>query len=169
MTTPASVLRDALERHTWSTLRLLDHLARLGPDANDAAVAGTFGTIAETLTHLVDADARYLDRLDDPDLPPLAHRERPEALENLRTTVVANAERWTSALDGLEAGTLHARIGGNAAHPNIDPAETVLLLQALHHGDEHRAQVCTALGARGAEVPDVSAWAFSETVRLGRG
>jgi uncharacterized damage-inducible protein DinB len=168
VTTPASVLRDAFERHTWSTLRLLDHLAGLGRDANDTAVDGTFGTIAETLTHLVDADARYLDRLDDPDLPPLAHRERPEALEKLRMTVVGNADRWRSALDRLEAGTLHAAIGPHAAHPNIDPAETVLLLQALHHADDHRAQVCTALGASGADVPDVSAWAFWETVRLGR-
>jgi uncharacterized damage-inducible protein DinB len=166
VTTPASVLRDAFERHTWSTLRLLDDLSGLDHDAT--VVAGTFGTIAETVTHLVDADARYLDRLDDPDLPSLAHREHPETLEKLRTTVEANAERWTSALDRLESGTLHATIGARAAHPNIDPAETVLLLQALHHADEHRAQICTSLGAGGYDVPDVSAWAFWETVRLGR-
>ena len=169
MTAPASVLRDAFERHTWSTIRLLDRVSGLDRDVRDTGGHGMFGTVAETLTHLVDADARYLDRLDDPDLPPLAPRDRPEALEKLRTTVVANAERWTNALDRLEGGTLHARIGAEAAHPNIEPAETVLLLQALHHGDEHRAQVCTALGASGTEVPDVSAWAFWETVRLGRG
>jgi uncharacterized damage-inducible protein DinB len=167
VTSPASVLRDAFDRHTWSTLHLLDHLAALDRAVIATEVPGTFGSIPATLTHLVDADARYLDRLEDPDLPPLAHRE-PDDLATLRASVEANVARWDVALDRLDAGALSASIGPRVAHPNIDPAETVLLLQALHHADEHRAQVCSALGVLGLDVPDVSAWAFWETVRLRR-
>jgi uncharacterized damage-inducible protein DinB len=167
VTSSASILRDAFDRHTWSTLSLLDHLAKVDEASITQDVPGTFGSIPATLTHLVDADRRYLDRLDDPDLPPLAHRA-PDDVATLRARVDANATRWRAAMDRVEAGSLHASIGPNAAHPNIDPAETLLLLQALHHADEHRAQVCSALGALGLEVPDVSVWAFWETVRLGR-
>jgi uncharacterized damage-inducible protein DinB len=167
VTSPASVLRDAFERHTWSTVRLLDHLAMLDPAAYAGDVPGTFGSILATLTHVVDADARYLDRLDDPDLPSLVHR-KPDDLGTLRERVWANVPRWEAALDRLEAGTLHASIGARAAHPNIDPAETVLLLQALHHADEHRAQVCTALGVIRLDVPDVSVWAFWDAQRRSR-
>jgi uncharacterized damage-inducible protein DinB len=167
VTSPASVLRDAFERHAWSTMHLLGHLATLDPAALSDEVPGTFGSVRATLTHLVDADVRYLDRLDDPDLPPLPHRA-PDDLATLRARVEANVSRWNAALDRLDAETLHAAIGSKAAHPNIDPAETVLLLQALHHADEHRAQMCSTLGALGLEVPDVSAWAFWEAVRLGR-
>jgi hypothetical protein len=31
----------------------------------------------------------------------------------------------------------------------------------LHHANEHRAHVCTILGALGHEPPDVSAWGYA--------
>jgi uncharacterized damage-inducible protein DinB len=37
----------------------------------------------------------------------------------------------------------------------------VFLAQALHHANEHRAQVCTILSAGGYEPPDVSAWGYA--------
>jgi uncharacterized damage-inducible protein DinB len=37
----------------------------------------------------------------------------------------------------------------------------VFLTQAIHHANEHRAHVCTIIGALGHEVPDVSAWSYA--------
>jgi hypothetical protein len=37
----------------------------------------------------------------------------------------------------------------------------VFLAQALHHANEHRAHVCTILGALGYQPPDVSAWGYA--------
>jgi len=37
----------------------------------------------------------------------------------------------------------------------------VILTQLFHHANEHRAQVCTILGALGHEPPDVSAWGYA--------
>jgi uncharacterized damage-inducible protein DinB len=159
VTSPTTVLRDAFERHTWSTLALLGHLEALDPAAYDRGIPGTYGPIPETLTHLVDADTRYLDRMDDPNLPTLQVRP-PRSIGDLRTQVQANASRWSAALDRLVDGDLHASIGPKAAHPNIDPAETLLLLQALHHADDHRAQVCSTLGALGLDVPELDVWSF---------
>ena len=34
--------------------------------------------------------------------------------------------------------------------------------QAIHHANEHRAHVCTILGALGHEPPDVSAWGYAD-------
>lgn len=78
----------------------------------------------------------------------------------LRTEIEANEARWSEALDLLEREELRASLGSPAADPPIDPAETLLLLQALHHGDDHRAQVCSTLGALELEVPDLDVWAF---------
>ena len=36
----------------------------------------------------------------------------------------------------------------------------IRLAQALHHGTDHRSQVCTALTALGIEPPDIDAWDF---------
>jgi uncharacterized damage-inducible protein DinB len=167
VSTPASVLRDAFDRHTWATLRVLDHLETLDHEVFTQVVPGTYGQIDATLTHLADADTRYLDRLAEPDLPPIQQRP-PQAIGTLRTEAQANAPRWSEVLDRLEAGTLRARIGPRDDDPGYDPAETLLVLQALHHADDHRAQVCSTLGALGLEVPDLDVWSFWDDQRRSR-
>jgi uncharacterized damage-inducible protein DinB len=159
MTSPAEVLREAFTRHTWATLRLLDHLETLDPSSYEEGVAGTFGPIMTTLTHLVDAEDRYLQRLEHPALPPYVENP-PQPLDVLRDRVLDAGPRWAAALDLLEAGDLTARIPPDRVAGGIDPAETLLLLQALHHGDDHRAQVCSTLGALGLEVPDLDVWSY---------
>ena len=166
MTSPASVLRDAFDRHTWATLLMLDYLATLDPTSYEAGIGGTYGPIPETLVHLVAADTRYLDRVEDPDPPRPA--DEPFDIGALRTQVQDNAARWADVLDRLEAGTLGARIGPRDDDPGYDPAETLLVLQALHHADDHRAQVCSTLGALGLEVPDLDVWSFWDDQRRSR-
>jgi uncharacterized damage-inducible protein DinB len=38
----------------------------------------------------------------------------------------------------------------------------IRLAQALHHGTDHRSQVCTALTALGIEPPAIDAWDFAD-------
>jgi hypothetical protein len=37
----------------------------------------------------------------------------------------------------------------------------VFVTQAWHHANEHRAHICTILGALGIEPPELSAWEYS--------
>jgi uncharacterized damage-inducible protein DinB len=55
-----SVLEDAFAYHVWATLRLADACLSLGPEQLDTAVPGTYGSILETVRHLVGADSWYL-------------------------------------------------------------------------------------------------------------
>ncbi len=49
-----------LYRHkTWATLRLIEYCRGLGDEHLNATIPGTFGTIRETLRHLVGADEGY--------------------------------------------------------------------------------------------------------------
>jgi hypothetical protein len=41
----------------------------------------------------------------------------------------------------------------------------LLVVQAVHHANEHRANVCSILGARGLPQPDVDVWAFGAAER----
>jgi hypothetical protein len=68
--------------------------------------------------------------------------------------------RWDEALSELESGTLHAAIRSREDYPDTDPAETMLLIQALHHGNDHRTQICSTLGALDLEVPEIDAWEY---------
>ena len=166
MTSASDVLRAAFDRHTWATLGLIDALTELDPAQLDTVIDGTYGSILRTLTHLVDADGRYLDRFDDPSLPS-APGHRTEPLDRLRGRVEANAGRWAEILDRLDAGNLDAQILGKSDYPDTPHAEGMLLVQALHHGDDHRAQICSTLGALGLDVPDLDGWAYWATGRTG--
>jgi hypothetical protein len=53
-----SDLSDAFAHHVWATLRLLDVCQELGPEQLETAVPGTYGSILDTMRHLVAADER---------------------------------------------------------------------------------------------------------------
>ncbi len=148
------------EHHLWATATLIDHLEGLAPGRLDASVPGTYGSMIATLTHLVDADSRYLLRLRDAAPPPAVDRDG-VPLAELRAELEDHRRRWAEALDELERGELDASIRDHHAdYPDTDHAEGLLLLQAIHHGNDHRTQICSTLGALGEEVPDLDGWQF---------
>ncbi|HEU4831633.1 MAG TPA: DinB family protein, partial [Actinomycetota bacterium] len=133
MTSPEDVLRSMFEHHLWATETLIDHLDRLPAEQLDASVPGTYGSMIATLTHMIDADTRYLLRLRDPAPPPPEDRVG-IGLAQLRSEIPEHRRRWDEALTDLEAGALHASILGREDYPDTDPAESMLLIQAIHHG-----------------------------------
>ncbi len=164
MTTPSSELRAFFDHHIWATSKLMDPLETLGSETLDSSVPGTYGSILATLTHLVFADDRYLTRLTTTDVPEFVDPGS-KPLSELRPMMREIGERWTQMLDALDAGTLHARIVDREDMDDLDHAEGLLLLQAIHHGNDHRTQICSTLGALGLDVPDLDGWAYWETLR----
>jgi uncharacterized damage-inducible protein DinB len=52
----------SMYRHkTWATLRLIEHCQGLADDHLDATIPGTYGTIRDTLRHLVERGGLLLD------------------------------------------------------------------------------------------------------------
>lgn len=159
MTSPNDVLRAMFDHHLWATEALIDHLEALPQARLDDAVPGTYGSILQTLTHLVEADERYLIRLRDPSPPPYEDRGS-VPLDTLRAELREHRQRWEAMLDELESGALSASILGREDYPDTSQAETMLLIQAVHHGNDHRTQVCSTLGALGEEVPELDGWMY---------
>jgi uncharacterized damage-inducible protein DinB len=159
MTTTSDVLRAMFAHHLWATERLIDALEGLGPEPLDARIDGTYGSTMQTLTHLVDADERYLQRLTTPTVPSREDADtRP--LADLRTEMREHGDRWAGMLDALDRGDLHAAVIGKSDYPDTEPAEGMLLVQAIQHGNDHRTQICSTLGASGLDVPDLDAWEY---------
>ena len=52
----------------------------------------------------------------------------------------------------------HRRHGDAESHAPLG----IRLAQALHHGTDHRSQICTGLTSLGIEPPDIDVWAFGE-------
>jgi uncharacterized damage-inducible protein DinB len=159
MTNTSDVVRSMFEHHFWATRTLIDHLERLPTERLDQEIAGTYGPILKTLTHLVDADGRYLQRMAGVPWTPYVDRGA-VPLETLRADLADHEVRWRAFLERLDAGTLRAEIVGHDGDPDIPDGEGVLLLQAIQHGNDHRTHVCSTLGALDEEVPDLDGWTY---------
>ena len=166
MTSTSDVLRACFHHHIWATLALIDALESLPADRLEAQIPGTYGSMHKTVAHLAAADGRYLLRLTGEQLPPYTDVEEPPTLDRLRAGMRDHADRWTAFLDRLDAGTLDVTLAGRPDYPETPHAEGLFLLQALHHGNDHRTQICTVLSANGFESPDLDVWSYWMERRL---
>ena len=154
-----SVLDDAFAHHVWATLRLLDTCRALNYEQLETTVEGTYGPILETLRHLVGADASYLYALTGGDVAVIDEGAMDVAA--LRTAMERNRAAWVSLLAqdlDPDAVVVRRRPDGSESHAPMG----VRLAQALHHGTDHRSQVCTALTTIGIEPPAIDVWDFAD-------
>lgn len=153
------ILADAFGHHVWATERIIDACADLTAEQLAAPVPGTYGSIIDTLRHLVGADASYLQLLTDGRVAEI--EESTMDLAALRAAMTACGESWSwlvgQPLDG-ERNVVRVRDDGSASHAPL----SIRVGQALHHGTDHRSQVCTALTMLGIEPPAIDVWDFAD-------
>jgi uncharacterized damage-inducible protein DinB len=153
-----SLLQDAFAHHVWATLRVLDACAALTPDQLETSVPGTFGSIIETLRHTVGADRSYLWVVAEGVLPEVDDASMD--LPALRDVMAANGPAWAAYLAGdldPQGFVVRHRDDGTESGAPL----TIRLAQVIHHGTDHRSQVCTALTSLGIEPPAIDAWDFA--------
>ncbi|HSW42242.1 MAG TPA: DinB family protein [Patescibacteria group bacterium] len=154
-----SLLGDPLAHHVWATLRLVDTCLTLGREQLGTSVPGTYGSILETMRHLVGADSSYLFALTGGRVP--AIDENQLDLPGLRIAMEGNGAAWSSLLgQDLDPDfiVVRHRDDGSESHAPMG----VRLAQALHHGTDHRSQICTALTTLGVKPPAIDVWDFAE-------
>ena len=159
MTAP-DLLRDALGHHVWATLRLLAACEGLDAEKLATNVPGTYGSILETLRHTLGADCSYLRRLDGTHEP--IDEERADVAA-LRAEMERHEAAWTAVLDvGIDADEIVVveRDDGSVARS----AKGLRIAQVIHHGTDHRSQVCTALTTLGIEPPSIDVWKYGAAV-----
>jgi uncharacterized damage-inducible protein DinB len=154
-----SDLSDAFGHHVWATLRLLDVCQELDREQLETAVPGTYGSILDTMRHLVTADSSYLFVTTRGRIQPIDEEDMD--LPALEAEMESHGDAWSSLLaqraDPDEVLERH-RDDGSETHAPMG----IRLAQALHHGTDHRSQICTALTTLGVEPPSIDVWDFGE-------
>jgi uncharacterized damage-inducible protein DinB len=155
----SGLLDDAFAHHVWATLRLIDACLELSPEQLQTSVPGTYGSILDTQRHLVGADASYL-FVTTKGRSPKIDEDRMD-LSELRAVMVDHGPAWSELLaKGPEpdAVVTRQRDDGSQLHAPMG----IRLAQAVHHGTDHRSQICTALTTLGVEPPFIDVWDFGE-------
>jgi uncharacterized damage-inducible protein DinB len=154
-----TILSDAFAHHVWATQQLLDACTVLSPDQLAAGLPGTFGPILETLRHLVGADRSYLVALTGGAMP--AVDTDTSGLPALRSIMEEDGDAWASlaaTASDPDAVVVRYRDDGSESHAR----RGVRIAQALHHGTDHRSQVCTVLTTLGIDPPAIDVWDFAD-------
>jgi uncharacterized damage-inducible protein DinB len=154
----SSPLQDAFRHHVWASLRVFDACLAQPPETLETTVPGTYGSIRDTLRHLVGSDAFYLWCITGDE----AHRidEESMSVEEQRARFSTHDAAWEAVIAAQPDGdeVIHE------ADPDYgyerDATAGIRFAQALHHGTDHRSQICTALTSVGVEPPAIDVWDF---------
>jgi uncharacterized damage-inducible protein DinB len=152
-----SVLTTLFAHNTWANLKLLDFCEQLSGAQLDARAIGCFGSIRDTLWHIVGGEVSYVERVNGK-LPPTPFSEE----EFPGFAVLKDVARWTN--DELLQLALSARqdtlVREPPPHYMFEYRLASLMVQAINHATEHRAQIAAIITQLGIEPPDMSGWQY---------
>ncbi|HYT75258.1 MAG TPA: DinB family protein [Vicinamibacterales bacterium] len=154
-----TALDHVLRHNTWANGTLFDFCRSLDPARLDDQAAGTYGTLYGTLQHLVGGEQWYVWLITGELQGARIRRDERHSLDELAAIAAATGERTLviAASDDPDR-----QIAVDADHSTVG----TVLAQLVHHGNEHRTQATTILGASGIEPPEISAWAYGRAVGI---
>lgn len=131
--------RDLAGHHAWANAQLLTFCRDLDEATLQATAPGTYGTIIETLQHLIDSEASYLYRLSGA-WP--AHPWRDDDAVGLDVLTERAALLGETLRRFLASDWDDERLGEARGDNEVFAVRAgVLLAQALHHANEHRTRL----------------------------
>jgi uncharacterized damage-inducible protein DinB len=157
---PADTITTLFRHNRWANVCLLERCAGLSSEQLDASIAGAYGSIRDTLQHIVTAEQSYFSRISTgqrhsrpKDAPPLTLAEM---VESARTTGSGLIE-WAPK---VQAGDT-VPIDWDGAPRDVP--KTIILTQAINHATEHRAQVMAILTQLGIQPPELDGWTYFDS------
>ncbi len=153
-----ATLTALFDHNRWATLRLIDVCSGLTDEQLDSTAIGTYGSIHDTLQHIVTAEKSYLARLTGgqpyrraADAPPLT---------------LAEMRAWAE-VSGAGLIDCAPTVGSDETFQvtwddeTYTLPKTMLLTQAINHATEHRSQIMAILTGLGIQPPDLDGWTFA--------
>ena len=155
---PTDTLTVLFRHNLWANLTLLERCAGLTSEQMEQAIVGGYGSIRDTLEHIVLAEQSYFARISTgqrrhhaEEAPPLTIAEM---MASARTTGTGLIE-WAPKVQAQDAVEIEWWDGVARQVP-----KTIILTQAINHATEHRAQVMAILTQLGIEPPSLDSWSY---------
>jgi uncharacterized damage-inducible protein DinB len=156
-----NILTTLFNHHLWANLCLLEACRNLSKDQLDARIAGSYGTIYETLQHFVTSEQSYFSRISTgqprrrpADAPPMTMQEMAESLQTTGSGLI----EWANKVEDGET----VEIDWEGTPREVPKA--ILFTQCINHATEHREQIKAILTELGIEPPDLQGWEYFEHV-----
>ncbi|HET9783119.1 MAG TPA: DinB family protein [Candidatus Dormibacteraeota bacterium] len=148
-------LVQALRYNRWANLQLLDVCSSLSDEQLELSSPGTYGTISATWLHIVGAEERYLRRL--VDFQPRLEGGSFPGIAALKQHAADTGDALIAAAATVDPD------GTSTARDEWAPKHWLVMVQAIHHGNDHRTHICTILGQNGIDYGGLDVWAFGDS------
>ncbi len=147
---------ELFRHNSWATLRLIDFCRELDPSLLDASARGNFGSVKETLAHLVGVEEMLAGMVEG--TSPHGQPARFTSLDDLHERARWLSERWERLLEPPPHPERLVERGSGARRELVRLG--TVLAQVIHHGNHHRSQVCTVLSTLDIQPPVLDGWAY---------
>jgi uncharacterized damage-inducible protein DinB len=154
----SEVFIDLYKHHLWANQQLLEVCESLEDEALEAHAVGTYGTVRDTLVHLLAAESRYLGAMTRTGEPVGAPKEGSfPGIPELKRHATSQGEQLLGLAERVAANdTITVERRGRTLEIPI----SIFFAQAINHATEHRAHVCTALTQASVEPPNLDVWQY---------
>ena len=155
------IWRDSLLYNKWANLELLGACDALTQEQLELTTPGAYGTIADTFVHLLAAEQRYIKRLAG---APTAISEKDgfPGIEALKGHASRNGDALIAAAAGLQEEEM-TETDYEGFH--IKLRKSLVVVQAIHHGNDHRTQIGGILEAHSLEHPNIDVWMYGRALQ----
>jgi uncharacterized damage-inducible protein DinB len=154
---PEPTLVELIRYNNWANAQVLAACRRLDAGQLNASAPGAYGTIRDTLAHIIRAEADYIGRITgNRPQPPFKWQDQPDLAQ-----ISAFAEQVAAALlDTVERTPPTQMVHEEENGLTLDYQARHLFMQAIGHGMEHRTNITTILSGLRLQTPEVDGWAY---------
>ncbi|MGE0600746.1 MAG: DinB family protein [Dehalococcoidia bacterium] len=154
-----TLLPHLYRHHKWANLALIDHLAGLPDEDLQRRAPGGFGTIHETLFHMLANEGRFIDTLSGKEL---VFNPLPAELPPCSTLRQWAETQGDQLIDYAKTLTEDSRLSGTFKGEAFNMPLYVPLFQAYNHGVEHRTNITSVLATYDIPTPGLDLWSFMD-------
>jgi uncharacterized damage-inducible protein DinB len=156
-TQPETTLVELIRYNNWANAQVFAACQKLAADQLAAAAPGAYGSIRETLEHIIRAEADYVGRLTGNRPQPAFRWKDQAALADLFAFAGQVASALLDAIQRIPPNhVVHEEEDGST----LDYQARALFIQIINHGIEHRTNITTILSGLGLPAPEVDGWGY---------
>ncbi len=150
-------LVELIRYNNWANAQVFAACLKLSEEQLAASAPGTYGSIHATLGHMIAAEADYIHRLTGKGPQPPFRWEDQPALQEIFAFSRTVADALLDAVQRVPPDQIvHEEEDGNT----IDYKASLLFIQVINHGIEHRTNITTILSAAGLPALEVDGWGY---------
>jgi uncharacterized damage-inducible protein DinB len=141
----------------WANQELMGICINLSDEIITSSIPGSYGSIRDTFTHILEAEISFLKRIHGVYPEPDFKWEENPSLSQMMAYEIAVNEALLDTLQRVQA-TQNVHEEGNGW--TFDYQARLIFMSVVYHGIAHRTDITTVLNNKGISLPELDVWGY---------